>query len=183
MTINQLFQKNPRLNKAALFVLINSDNELVSFSKTNPLHNSNFASLEVVSFDTPSLSSKRFYDKYLERFEYSSYGKALIDAIERINFNSFVLFINYKKPVGCYVVVEKYFNDGTHKTEAKHVAVSPELLSDSFVSDDICDTFTKVCPSLGEVETYLHSKFYIDLVEQRKRNRDAKVPAIERKKS
>ena len=175
MNIKQLFEKNPRLLSASLFVLINSDNELVSFSKLNPTHSDLHSNLEVVNFDYVNITtSPTHLNKSLSQFETLPYGRLLIDAVKKLRADSYVLFIKYKETVGCYVITEKYYDDGSHKTETKAVNTNPDNINDTFFSDEVCDTFVKVCPTIEDVDAYLHSKFYLDLVEKRKRNRDAK---------
>lgn len=174
MYIKDLFLHNPRFNNAALYVLVNSNNELVSFSRTNPSKSDVYSGLDVIHFDFTDITRTDFYERFLKRFEGSPYGKALVETCNKLPLYASVLFIKFQETVGCYVVTEKYFNDGSHKTVAKPVSTNPDNLTDSFYSDEDCDTFVKVCPTIEDVDTYLHSKFYLDLVEQRKRNRDAK---------
>lgn len=74
----------------------------------------------------------------------------------------------------CFVVIEKYFNDGSHQTTTKKLRTDFENLSETFVSDDDADTFSKPFPSYDEAFQYLTSRFYIELVAARSKNRIVK---------
>lgn len=175
MTVKDLIQKYNYLGNAAIFIFINSRDELVNYTVKNPSDFTKLAGLEVLSFDYLDVCSKPFHIRYRSKFYNSPNGKSLFEILNKLQLGDNAAIIKYNETIGCFVIVEKYYNDGTHSTTSKTLAVNPEFISDSFESDENCDTFIKPVATAEEGWNYLHSKFYLDLVEKRTKNRLAKV--------
>ena len=175
MTVKDLIQKNDYLGNADVFIFINPRDELVNFTVKNPLDFPKLSGLEVLSFNYLDVCSKPFHNRYRSKFSTSKKGKPLLEILDRLHIGANAAIIKYNETIGCFVIIEKYYNDGTHSTTAKALAVNPDFISESFESDENCDTFIKPVENAEAGWTYLHSKFYIDLVEKRTKNRLAKV--------
>lgn len=174
MTVKELLFNHDLYKTASVFIFINRNNELVSFTTQNPISLDSVKNLNVNSAKFDSVTSNSFLTSGFFRNSDSDLIEALSRAIAKFPKKSYALVLQIHDFVETVVVTEKYFSDGTHYTDISTVRTSVDNISESFASNDDCDIFVKPFPSINEAQYYLRSKFYIDLVEQRTRNRLAK---------
>lgn len=92
--------------------------------------------------------------------------------------DSRVLVIVVSTAARCYVVTEKYFNDGTHFTSTKCMMTSSKNISTNFYQSAEADTFVDAFDSEEDALAYLRSPVYISNVQSRSRNRMKKCGGV-----